>query len=143
MSQFKLIPLKYIEDERGAVLHFVKKDDVFFDSFGECYFSWINPGIVKGWYRHRTFISCLTCPTTNLQIVLFDELSPDNISIINITKENYGIIKIPNNIWYSFRSLDDKPALIASILNEKHDQNEKEVLPLDTNKIPFDWSKNA
>lgn len=143
MSQIKLIPLKYIEDERGAVLHFLKKDDAFFSSFGECYFSWINPGVVKGWYCHRTLISCLTCPTTNLQIVLFDESSLNSISIININKENYGLIIIPNNIWYSFRSLDGKPALIANILNENYDPNGKEVLPINTNKIPFEWNKNA
>ncbi len=142
MNQINFFPLKYIEDERGKVLHFLKSTDFFFDSFGESYFSWINPGFIKGWYRHSINTSYMTSPTANLQVVLFDEKA-NKFSIINITKENYGLIKIPIGVWYAFKSLDDNPALIANILNGVYDPNEVERLPIDTNQIHFKWDKDA
>lgn len=143
MNQIKFIPLKYIEDERGSVLHFLNKADNFFESFGDSYFSWINPGFIKGWYRHKDNISFITSPTFNLQVVLFDDKVINNFSIINITKENYGLIKIPVGIWYAFRSINAQPALVANILNNLYNSKEIQRLPLDTKKISFDWNENA
>ena len=78
MKKFEFFPLKYIEDQRGSVLHFIKKNDPFFDKFGECYFSWTNPEYVKGWYRHTALISCMTSPTANSRVVLFDDAEQAN-----------------------------------------------------------------
>ena len=143
MQKIEFIPLKYIEDDRGAVLHYIKNTDFFLDSFGECYFSWINPGYIKGWYRHTRLVSCLTSPTTNLTVALFDDRENNIADLIDINHTNYGIIKIPSGTWYSFKSADNKPALIVNMLNSTYDQNETESLPIDTLKIPYDWSKHA
>ena len=47
-----VVPLKRIPDERGTVLHMLKKTDPHFTEFGEIYFSTIYPGGVKGWHKH-------------------------------------------------------------------------------------------
>ena len=36
------VKLKYIADERGAILHYLNKNHEEFESFGESYFSWVN-----------------------------------------------------------------------------------------------------
>ncbi len=50
--------LRQITDERGAVLHHLRRDAPEFTIFGECYFSETIPGAVKAWSgtgnRHST-----------------------------------------------------------------------------------------
>lgn len=137
MKKVEFIPLRCFEDDRGAVLHFIKQSDSFFSSFGECYFSWINPGYIKGWYCHMRLVSCFTSPTANLRVVLWH--ADDEVRIIDIKKDNYGLIKIPAGIWYSFGSTDEKPALVVNMLNELYDPLECRKLPLDTSEINYRW----
>lgn len=143
MQKIEFIPLKYIEDDRGAVLHYLRNTDCLIDSFGECYFSWVNPSYIKGWYRHTRLVSCITSPTTNLKVALFDVRVCTTVVLIDINYTNYGLIKIPTGTWYSFKSADGKPALIVNMLNGTYDQNESERLPIDTPEIPYDWSTSV
>ena len=47
-----ITPLKVISDERGAVLHMLRCDELNFTQFGECYFSEIMPSSIKAWKKH-------------------------------------------------------------------------------------------
>lgn len=136
MHTVNFYSLKHIEDGRGSVMHFLKSKDAYFKKFGECYFSWVNPGVIKGWYKNKSITSLMTSPTANLQIVIYDN---KDLTVIKINKENYGLVKIPPGIWYSFKSIDDNPALVANLIDEEHDPVDKEVLPVDTSAIPYDW----
>ncbi|MGH7330833.1 MAG: hypothetical protein ACREJX_20990, partial [Polyangiaceae bacterium] len=49
-------PRKIIPDDRGKVLHMLKRTDPEFQAFGEIYFSTIYPGVVKGWHLHREMV---------------------------------------------------------------------------------------
>jgi dTDP-4-dehydrorhamnose 3,5-epimerase len=139
MKKIEFTPLKCFEDDRGAVLHFMKSNDTFFSSFGECYFSWINPGYIKGWYCHTRLTSCFTSPTMNLKVILFNKNA--EITVIDIRKDHYGLIKIPEGVWYSFQSTDERPALIVNMLNGLYDPAECKRLPLDTPDIPYCWGQ--
>ena len=48
----EITPLKIIKDARGAVLHMININSAGFEKFGECYFSEINPNVIKGWKKH-------------------------------------------------------------------------------------------
>ena len=48
----EIIPLKRIQDERGMVMHMLKRTDPHFVEFGEIYFSVIHPGVIKAWHLH-------------------------------------------------------------------------------------------
>jgi len=141
MKKIEFIPLKYFEDNRGMVLHFVKENDPFFSSFGECYFSWINPGCIKGWYCHTRLTSYFTSPTLNLRVILWSK--NDGSMAIDIKKDAYGLIKIPKGIWYSFRSMDEKSALVVNMLNGCYDPTECKKLPLYTPEITYRWPENG
>ena len=45
-------PLRRIPDERGTIMHMLRRDDPHFLEFGEIYFTTIYQGAVKGWHRH-------------------------------------------------------------------------------------------
>ena len=56
-------PLKQIADNRGSVLHMMRKDSELFKQFGEIYFSEIHPGKVKAWKRHKKKNTKLNSPS--------------------------------------------------------------------------------
>ncbi len=138
MNRIEFFPLKSFVDERGKILHYLKKDCPYFNDFGESYFSWVNPSYIKGWYKHKKYTCYLTSPTMNLKVVVYDGRH-EEITTFSITKDSYGLIKIPSDVWYSFASMDEKTALVANTLNELYDPNEVEKLPMDTKKIPYRW----
>ena len=50
----KIIPLKKYQDERGMVLKMLSIKSKYYEKFGEIYFSYTKPGIIKGW-KMRVF----------------------------------------------------------------------------------------
>ena len=47
-----IVPLHRIPDERGTIMHMLRRDEEHFIEFGEIYFTTIYEGVVKGWHRH-------------------------------------------------------------------------------------------
>ena len=140
----KLSPLKQIKDNRGKVMHMLRNDSENFVSFGEVYFSWINPGVIKGWSLHKKMILNYAVPVGNIKVVLYDAReSSETYKIIQevcIGENDYRLLTIPNNIWYGFKSLDDKSAMIVNCASIPHDPDEIVRQDIVGSIIPFDWS---
>ena len=48
--------LKQIIDDRGKIMHMLRKDSKIFKNFGEIYFSTINFNYVKAWHLHKKIL---------------------------------------------------------------------------------------
>ena len=136
--------LRQIIDERGAVLHHMRRDAPEFTTFGECYFSEILPGVVKAWKRHREQTQHLAVPIGRVRFVIYDdrESSPtqDKIQIVELGRPNdYNRLRIPRGLWYGFTCLRNPPALIANCADRPHDPTDAELRPEDDPDIPFRW----
>ena len=68
-------PLKVLQDERGAVMHFLRSDASHFEQFGEVYFSQVNPGVIKGWKLHTEMVQNYAVPVGQIALVVYDERS--------------------------------------------------------------------
>ena len=68
-----ITPLRKIPDERGTIMHMMKKDNDLFKAFGEIYFSTVYPGIIKAWHIHdiMTLNYCVVSGT--IKFVLYDD----------------------------------------------------------------------
>ena len=53
IHDIKITPLKIISDDRGKVMHMLRKDSAIFDKFGEIYFSKIRKKSIKAWKMHK------------------------------------------------------------------------------------------
>ena len=140
-----ITPLKIIKDDRGAVLHMININSADFEKFGECYFSEINPNVVKGWKKHLHQTQNLTVPIGEIKLVIFDprinSKSFGKIDEIILSRENnYIRVRIPNKLWYGFQCIGDKPALIANCADLPHDPDDNIIIELDNNSIPYEWS---
>ncbi|MCA9394951.1 MAG: dTDP-4-dehydrorhamnose 3,5-epimerase family protein [Candidatus Omnitrophica bacterium] len=137
-------PLKKFEDERGMVLHMLRAENPLFERFGEIYFSYVNPGFVKGWKQHLEMTQHFCVPVGNLRLVLFDD-RPDSptrgeVQTIEMGLDHYCLVKIPPQVLYSFSAVGEQPAMIANCADMPHRPDESVTRPLDDKEIPYQWT---
>ncbi len=142
-----VLPLKQIEDERGAVLHMLRSDSPLFSGFGEIYFSIVNPGTVKAWKQHRAMTQHFAVPVGRIRLAFFDDRadSPSKGQIEEIIlgrPDRYYLICIPPMVWYGFKGISDMTALLANCSDMPHDPNESEQLPVSNDYISYDWRED-
>lgn len=140
----KLLPLKQISDERGAVFHYLRCENSEFKGFGEAYFSKINEGVIKGWKYHHKIHQNFCVPFGSVRIVMYDgrENSPSFglfSEIVLDDSQHYALLSLPPGIWYSFKCISKDFALLSNIIDSAHEPAESETLPLINNTIPYDW----
>lgn len=141
----ELTPLKQLPDERGCLLHMLRCDAEQFRQFGEIYFSESIPGVIKGWKKHQKMTQLYAVPVGKIQLVIAD-LREDSLSygvvdeIILGRPDYYQLVCIPPNLWYAFKNIGQNNSLIANCSDLPHDPNESMNLPLDTDKIAYQWN---
>ena len=138
-----ITPLKQIVDDRGKVMHMLRRDTKLFDGFGEIYFSFVNSLAVKAWKLHRRLTMNLAVPFGIIKLVLYDERknsrTKGKIHEIIIGEEDYCLVTVPPGIWNGFQGLGTTRSLIANCATLPHDPNEVERLDIDDLRIPYMW----
>lgn len=136
-------PLKCIKDERGEVRHMLRRDAPFFKSFGEVYFSTVNPGYIKGWKMHLEMTQHFAVPVGNLKLVLYDgrDKSPTKgeVQEIEIGINHYRLVRVPPKILYSFSAIGKVPAMIANCVDMPHRPDESVQIDLNDKSVPYQW----
>jgi dTDP-4-dehydrorhamnose 3,5-epimerase len=136
--------LSQINDERGALLHFITNESPEYSGFGEAYISKTNSGIIKGWKLHKIMSQNFIVPVGEMEFVLFDDRENSNTKgkinkfVLN-NNTNYFLLTIPPKIWYSFKCVSVNEGLIFNVASIKHDPTEIETLPINNSFIPFVW----
>ena len=136
-------PLRQIIDERGKVMHMLRRDDPDFPTFGEIYFSLVLPGAIKGWHLHQRMTLNYAVPVGLVKLVLYDDRpsSPTRGELMEIFTgpESYQLIQIPPGVWNGFKGLGSVPSLVANCSDIPHDPLEiVRKDPFDP-AIPYGW----
>jgi dTDP-4-dehydrorhamnose 3,5-epimerase len=139
-----VVPLARIPDERGTIMHMLKRTDPHFTEFGEIYFTTIYPGVIKGWHLHRKMTLNYVCVSGRIKLVVYDDRheSPTRGEIFEafLGPDNYVLVQIPPRLWNGFKGMGPAPALVANCASHPHDPSQTERMdPLD-NPIPYDWT---
>ena len=137
-------PLRQIPDERGKVMHMLRRDDPWFTEFGEIYFSVVYPGVVKGWHLHREMTINYAVPSGMIKLVCYDErdASPTKgqLQEIYTGEDFYALITVPVGVWNGFKGMGTKPAIVANCASIPHDPAEIVRLDPFSDRITYDWS---
>ncbi len=135
--------LSVIPDERGAIYHMLRNDDLLFDKFGEIYFSKANPGIIKGWHLHKEMTLMYSAIVGMAKLVLYDdrENSPTKGKLMEICigEDNRCLVKVPAQVWNGFKCISATPVIIANCATTPHDKNEIVRLDPLSSTIPYSW----
>ena len=136
-------PLKKIPDERGTIMHMLKKTDSYFDKFGEIYFSTIYPDVIKGWHIHKIMTLNYAVVSGMIKLVLYDDRANSRtkgeIQEIHMGEDNYLLVTIPPLVWNGFKGIGTTPAVLANCATHPHDPQEIDRLDPIDNDIPYNW----
>lgn len=139
-----VVPLRRIPDERGTVMHMLKRTDPHFLEFGEIYFSTVYPGVVKGWHLHHRMVLNYVCVHGRIKMVLFDdrEGSPTkgNLMEIFLGPDTYSLVQVPTEVWNGFKGMGQEAAIVANCATIPHDPTQSERLDPHGDQIPYDWA---
>ena len=136
-------PLRRIPDERGFIMHMLRRDDQDFEEFGEIYFSSVYPGAIKAWHLHKEMSLNYAVVVGMIKLVLYDdrEDSPTKgeLQELYIGRENYQLVKVPPFVWNGFKGYGDEMSILANCATLPHDPEEiVRMSPFDP-AIPYDW----
>jgi dTDP-4-dehydrorhamnose 3,5-epimerase len=138
-----VVPLKRIPDERGTVLHMLKRTDPHFIEFGEIYFSTIYPGVVKGWHKHNEMTLNYACIHGRIKLVLFDDregsATKGELMEVFLGPDNHSLVQIPPGVWNGFKGMGAEMAIVANCCTHPHDPSRSIRLDPFDNDIPYDW----
>ncbi len=130
----KIKPLKKIPDERGLIMHMIRRDDPDFTRFGEIYFSMVYPGVIKGWHLHTKMTLNYAVIQGMIKLVLFDNRkgSPTRGEIMEIFtgEDNYALITIPPQVWNGFKGIGTKPAIVANCSTPTRSKRNRKARPI-------------
>jgi dTDP-4-dehydrorhamnose 3,5-epimerase len=139
----QVIPLVRIPDERGTIMHMLRKTDGHFIAFGEIYFSTIYPGAIKGWHKHREMTLNYAVPFGRVKLVIYDDRAESAtrgmIQEVFLGPDNYSLVQIPPGLWNGFKGMSRPTALLANCCTHVHDPSlSVRISPFDSS-IPYDW----
>ena len=126
---------------KGDIYRVMKTTDPSFFGFGEAYFSFVNPGEVKGWKRHKDMILNVVVPVGSVRFVIAynDDDAFKNLRFeqIILSAQNYLRLTIPANIWFAFQGISLEQNLVLNIASIMHDPHESETICL--SDFDFSW----
>jgi dTDP-4-dehydrorhamnose 3,5-epimerase len=139
------IPLRRIPDERGTIMHMLRRDDPHFIDFGEIYFTTVYQGAVKAWHRHRELTLNYACAFGRVKLALYDdrEGSATRGTLVEafLGPDSHLLAVIPPEVWSGLKGLSAPFALVANCATHPHDPARTERLDPDGDSIPYDWSR--
>jgi len=138
-----ITPLRQIFDERGKVMHMLRKDSPIFSEFGEIYFSCTYPGAIKAWHLHKEMTLNYAVIHGSIKCVLFDD-RPDSktrgcVEEYFLSPENYSLITVPPLVWNGWKGIGNETSIVANCATIPHDPSEIERKPVIDPSIPYDW----
>lgn len=140
----RIEPLRQLVDERGKVMHMLRRTDPWFETFGEIYFSAVYPGAIKAWHLHQRMTLNYAAVAGRVKLVLFDDRprssTAGQIQEIYLGEDSYQLVVIPPLVWNGFKGIGTESALVANCATIPHDPDEiVRRDPFDPS-IPYDWS---
>lgn len=144
IQDVKITKLKQISDNRGKIMHMLRRDWPIFDSFGEIYFSTINFGSIKAWHLHKEATLNYACIKGEVNLVLYDDRKDSktygNYQELSLSPKDYFLVTIPPFIWNGFKGLDSSESIIANCITLPHNENEMVRKEISDKYFNFDWN---
>jgi dTDP-4-dehydrorhamnose 3,5-epimerase len=140
----KLTPLRQIFDERGKVMHMLRRDSEVFTDFGEIYFSCTHPGVVKAWHLHKEMTLNYAVISGEIKFVLYDDRPTSKtrgiVQEFFISPENYYLVTVPPLIWNGFKCVGTETSIVANCSTQPHEPSEIERKSPNDPTIPYNWN---
>ncbi len=134
-------------DERGRLAEILRRDEEFFEEFGQVYMTTAYPGVVKAWHYHERQTDHFAAIGGMVKIVLYDarDASPSRgeISEFFAGEHNPILIKIPRLVYHGFKCIGEHEAILINIPTNVYDHGHPDEHRIDPHdpSIPYDWER--
>jgi dTDP-4-dehydrorhamnose 3,5-epimerase len=139
--------LKVLPDERGRVMEILRRDDDFFQKFGQVYMTTTYPGIVKAWHKHEKQADHIACVAGMIRMALYDG-RPGSPTFKEINEFYLGVhnpllVKVPSGVYHGWMGVSPEEAVIINVPTEAYDREHPDEQRLDPhdNDIPYLWER--
>jgi len=133
-------------DDRGSVCElFDERWDWHADPLVFSYMFTIRPGHIKGWGMHLEHEDRYFIVSGAMEVVMYDERedSPTSglVATVVLSEHHRRLMNVPTGVWHANRNIGDKDVLVVNFPTQPydHERPDKYRLPLDTDRIPYDW----
>jgi dTDP-4-dehydrorhamnose 3,5-epimerase len=139
-------PLRVIPDERGRLMEILRRDDPFFEGFGQVYMTTTYPGVIKAWHFHMLQNDNIAVVKGMLKLVLYDgrenSSTKNELNEFFLGEHNPLLVHVPNNIYHGWKCISSEEALAINCVTEPYDYKKPDEyrLPFNTAEIPYDWA---
>ncbi|MBM3286891.1 MAG: dTDP-4-dehydrorhamnose 3,5-epimerase [Candidatus Eisenbacteria bacterium] len=140
-------PLKPIPDERGFLMEILRRDDPFFEKFGQTYLTVVYPGVVKGWHYHERQVDHFCAIKGMAKVVLYDRRdgSPTKgeVNEFFMGEQNPILLRIPAGVVHGMKGVGAEAAYIVNTPSEPYDHSNPDERRIDPheNAIPYSWER--
>ena len=129
-KKISLSKLDIIGSPKGDVYKILKRSSNNFNTFGEAYFSWINPKQEKGWKRHKKMQMNLVVPHGIVEFTFTENMEEKERYIFTIGEGSYNLLTVKPNIWFKFKCISNYRALVLNLADIEHDPEESENMEI-------------
>jgi len=136
MPGYKLHSVARFESRDGGTWRAARLGDPNVSEIQEVYFSWINPGCIKAWKRHKVATCNFVVPVGNVEFAV--QASNGHFEVVTIGVDNYCRLVVFPDTWFGFKGIADQPSLVVNTMNHLHDDQESEKA--DINLFDHDWT---
>lgn len=138
---------KVMPDERGRLGEIFRADDLWFEKFGQVYFTTTYPGVVKAWHHHKKQTDHIYVIKGTVKIALYDQRkdSPTygTVNELYLSEHCPGLVRIPPGVLHGWMPVGQTEAYIVNITSETYNYDEPDEYRTDPyeNDIPYDWAR--
>ena len=133
-------------DDRGTVCEmYDERWDWHPDPLVFSYVYTIRPGVTKGWGMHKVHEDRYFILFGEVEIVLYDEReeSPTlgTVATVVLSEHRRRLMNIPAGVWHANRNIGQRDVVVVNFptIPYDHGDPDKYRLPLDTDRIPYEW----
>jgi dTDP-4-dehydrorhamnose 3,5-epimerase len=132
-------------DERGALTELLRRDDEFFEGFGQAYVSMNYPQVVRAWHWHDRQADFFVVVKGMVKVGLFDaRLGSGTRGEVNeffLGELNPLMVRIPPGVVHGYKTIGTEPSLLLNFPTEPYNRSDPDEkrLPWNTVDIPYDW----
>ncbi|MFC1835284.1 dTDP-4-dehydrorhamnose 3,5-epimerase family protein [Thermodesulfobacteriota bacterium] len=139
--------LKVIPDERGRLMEILRRDDPFFEGFGQVYLTTVYPGVVKAWHYHKRQYDAFTCVRGMVKVAVYDDRDGSAtrgcLNEFYVGEHNPCLIIIPPGVCHGWMCVSEYEAYIVNAPSEPYNASDPDEYRMDPHNsgIPYDWCR--
>lgn len=143
----KVKKLKIIPDDRGRLMEILRRDDEFFEQFGQVYVTTAYPGIIKAWHYHKLQSDNFTCVAGRIRLALYDSRKNSStykkVNEFILSFEEPLLVHIPPLVYHGFKCVDKEESIVINTVTEAYNRLNPDEYRMDPheNDIDYDWRR--